>query len=94
MTIKEMKSTIDRKGIAYATLFNNYGEKLFLGNVVSMNSRKGRLNMTWKVTTTHHTSPFTAFMIHDESKLLYTEEIIPFRADMGIKKFDVELNLS
>lgn len=91
--IKTLNDTVKRTGIAYATLFNNYGEKYFLGNVQTMKPSKGRLHMVWKLGKQDHTSPYTAYMIHDDKKVLYTEEILPLRADMGLKKFDVELDL-
>ena len=57
MTVKDMKKTVDRTGTAYATLFNDYGENYFLGNVQTMNNRKGRVHMAWKLGAKDHTSP-------------------------------------
>lgn len=93
MTPRKLKSTIQDSGTAYLTLFNTLGEHVVVGNIHKMHDHDGRLSMMWKLDSVKHVSAFDRYMVHDGKKVYHADTIVPIRLDMGLHRFDVELDL-
>lgn len=91
MSPKSLKNSLDKTGIAFLTLLNDKNETFFVGNVDKAVYKDGVLYLSWKVPDATHIFPFSKAVVHNDRIIFHGEQIQPFRADMGVKRFELEL---
>jgi hypothetical protein len=82
MTIED----ILKKNTFEATVVNQYGEGIILGEPQTVRHLKNGYSFSWNVTSTNHKSPFDTLLFHIGTRILKVIPTTMFRMD-GKERF-------
>jgi hypothetical protein len=85
-----IEDILKRKNIE-ASVVNQYGEGIYLGNPKTAHHNKYNYTFSWDIDPAEHKSPFDTLLFHNNSTILKVIPTTMFRLDGNIRSLTVHI---